>query len=162
MRRRFAKSLRSGRFETAQVYYNMLNPSAARPMPAAWSGQDFSGIVQTCKENDVGIFGIRIFASGVLASDERHGREVIVTDHSDLDVEAARARAALAAIGDRYGERAQAALRYGLANKDFSAFIVGMAELEHLELAIAAAEAGPLPPDAVERLEPVYESGFNL
>jgi L-glyceraldehyde 3-phosphate reductase len=154
--------LRSGRFETAQVYYNMLNPSAARPMPAAWSGQDFSGVVEACRDNDVGIFGIRIFASGVLASDERHGREVVVTENSDLEVEAARARATLAAIGEEHGERAQVALRYGLANKDFSGIIVGMAELEHLELAIAAAEAGPLPPDAIERLEPIYESGFSL
>jgi len=154
--------LDSGRFDTAQVYYNMLNPSAARRMPPAWSGHDFSGIVEACKANDMGIFGIRIFASGVLATDVRHGREAVLTENSELDVETERARSALAAIGEGHGERAQVALRYGLANGDFSAIIVGMAELEHLELAIAAAEAGPLPPDAIERLEPVYEAGFDL
>lgn len=37
--------LRSGRFDTAQVYHNMLNPSAARPVPPGWGGQDFGGVL---------------------------------------------------------------------------------------------------------------------
>jgi aryl-alcohol dehydrogenase-like predicted oxidoreductase len=152
----------SGRFDTAQVYYNLINPSAARAMPPGWSGHDFSGIVDACTRNDVGVFGIRIFASGVLASDVRHGREAVITVDSELDVETRRAHAALAAIGEGHGDRAQVALRFGLANRDFSAIIVGMAEFAHLETALAAAEMGPLPPDAIERLEPVYEAGFEL
>ncbi len=151
----------SGRFDTAQVYYNMLNPSAARRMPPAWHGHDFSGVIDACRRQDAGVMGIRIFASGVLATDERHGREAVLTRDSELDVEARRARAALAAVGTRYGTRAQTALRFGLANRDLHCIIVGMAEPEHLDEAIAAAEAGPLPPDAIERLEPVYESGFE-
>jgi len=156
------QAIDSSRFDTAQVYYNMLNPSAARAMPPAWSGHDFSGVIAACKRNDVGVMGIRVFASGVLASDERHGREAVLTLHSDLDTEQRRARAALAAVGDRHGTRAQTALRFGLANRDLSCVIVGMAEPEHLEQAIAAAAAGELPPDAIARLEPVYESGFAL
>jgi D-threo-aldose 1-dehydrogenase len=35
------KVIDSGRFETAQVYYNMLNPSAGRAMPKGWTGHDF-------------------------------------------------------------------------------------------------------------------------
>src|SRR5262245_13486227 len=41
--------IRSGRFQSAQVYYNLLNPSAARKMPKAWVGHDFSGVIETCK-----------------------------------------------------------------------------------------------------------------
>jgi L-galactose dehydrogenase/L-glyceraldehyde 3-phosphate reductase len=156
------QAIDSGRFDTAQVYYNMINPSAARAMPPAWSGHDFSGVIAACRRNDVGVMGIRVFASGVLASDERHGREAVLTLHSDLDTEQRRARAVLAAVGDRHGTRAQTALRFGLANRDLSCVIVGMAEPEHLEQAIAAAAAGELPPDAIARLEPVYESGFAL
>ena len=85
-----------------------------------------------------------------------------MTEDSDLDEESRRARSALKAIGEGHGDRAQVALRYGLANREMSSIVVGMAELAHLETAIAAANMGPLPPDAVERLEPVYESGFTL
>src|SRR5688572_7964012 len=38
--------IRSGRFDSAQVYYNLLNPSAGRSMPRAWTGQNFGGIIQ--------------------------------------------------------------------------------------------------------------------
>jgi hypothetical protein len=64
----------------------MLNPSAARTMPHGWTGQDFSGVVAACREQDVGIMNIRVLAAGVLATDQRHGREVVIT----RDAEAAR------------------------------------------------------------------------
>lgn len=150
----------SSRFDTAQVYYNMLNPSAARAMPAAWRGHDFDGIIAACQRQDMGIMGIRIFASGVLASDERHGREAVITTDSALDVETQRAHAALAALGDSHGTRAQTALRFGLANPDLSGIVIGMAELEHLQQAIDAQSAGALDAATLARLEAVYESGF--
>src|SRR5512145_2970337 len=44
------KAVESGRFDAAQVYYNLLNPSAARSMPPQWSGHDFAGLIAACKE----------------------------------------------------------------------------------------------------------------
>ena len=158
----------SGRFDTAQVYYNLLNPSAGRAMPPGWSGQDFSGLIAACRAQDVGIMAIRIWAAGVLASEQRHGREVIVTQDSELEIEAARARAVLAALGldesgaTRYGTRAQAALRFVFAAPDIACAVIGLAELDHLEQALAAAEAGPLPAEALAGLDAVYDANFGL
>src|SRR5688572_10512191 len=42
--------IRSGRFDSAQVYYNLLNPSAGRRMPKAWTGHDFGGVIEACKD----------------------------------------------------------------------------------------------------------------
>jgi citronellyl-CoA dehydrogenase len=39
----------SGRFDSAQVYYNILNPSAGQDMPPAWHGHDFRGLIAACK-----------------------------------------------------------------------------------------------------------------
>ena len=38
------RALDSGRFDSAQVYYHLLNPSAARAMPAGWAGHDFASV----------------------------------------------------------------------------------------------------------------------
>ena len=152
--------LRSGRFETAQVYHNMLNPSAARPVPPAWGGQDFGGVVQACRERDVGIMAIRVLAAGVLATDERHGREVIVAKDAELGREQARARRLFARLGTRYGTRAQAAIRHALANPDLSTVVVGVASLEQLDEALAAFEAGPLPEPALAEIEACYGEGL--
>ena len=66
----------SGRFDAAQVYYNLLDPSAARAMPARWTGHDFGGLIAACKAQGTAVMAIRVFAAGVLATDVRHGREV--------------------------------------------------------------------------------------
>jgi D-threo-aldose 1-dehydrogenase len=151
----------SGRFDSAQVYYNMLNPSAGQDMPSAWRGQDFRGMIATCKEHGVAVMNIRVLAAGVLASEERHGREAVIMPEADLPSEERRARAVVRRLGERYGTRAQSAIRFALANPDIACVVVGLAELSHLEEALAAAEMGPLPADALAGLREVYASGFG-
>jgi L-galactose dehydrogenase/L-glyceraldehyde 3-phosphate reductase len=151
----------SGRFDSAQVYYNMLNPSAGQDMPPAWKGHDFRGLLATCREHGVAVMNIRVLAAGVLATDQRHGRESPMMPEADLPSEERRARAVFERLGDRYGTRAQTAIRFALANPDISGIVVGMAELDHLEQALAAAEMGPLPEDALAALREVYASGFG-
>ena len=50
-------------------------------------GQDFSGLIDTCKKFEVGIMAIRVFAAGILASDQRHGREILITDDTTITQE---------------------------------------------------------------------------
>jgi aryl-alcohol dehydrogenase-like predicted oxidoreductase len=148
----------SGRFASAQVYYNMINPSAALQPGHDVPGHDFSGIIDDCVAHGVAIMAIRIFAAGVLATDIRHGREIVVTENSEIADEEARARKALEALGltdaglTPYGTRAQTALRFVLANDDISGAVFGLAELSHLDEILAAAELGPLPGDALNKL----------
>jgi len=152
----------SGRFDSAQIYYNMLNPSAGRAMPHRWTGQDFANLIAACKRHDMASMIIRVFAAGVLASDQRHGREVVIARDADLQIEEKRAAAAFSAIGDEYGSRAQTALRFVLSNPDISCAIFGLAEFSHLQEALAAAAMGPLAPGALVALDEVYASNFGL
>lgn len=152
----------SARFDSAQVYYNMLNPSAARTMPANWTGQNLGNIVAACKRQNMATMIIRVFAAGVLASEQRHGREVVITSDAEIETEAKRAGAVYAALGDEYGSRAQTALRFVLSNPDISCAVFGLAEFSHLEQALAAEAMGPLPPEALGKLEPLYATNFGL
>jgi L-galactose dehydrogenase/L-glyceraldehyde 3-phosphate reductase len=155
------RAIDSGRFDSAQVYYNMLNPSAARSMPPAWTGQDFGGVIDACKRHGMAIMAIRVLAGGTLASDLRHGREVVVADAADLDTEQRRAAAAFRALGALEGSRAQVAVRFALGNPDLSCAVVGLAELGHLEEAIAAQARGPLAGEALRRLEKSWEAAVS-
>jgi len=152
----------SARFDSAQVYYNMLNPSAARTMPANWTGQNLGNLVAACKRQNMATMIIRVFAAGVLASEQRHGREVVITSDAEIETEAKRAGAVYAALGDEYGSRAQTALRFVLSNPDISCAVFGLAEFSHLEQALAAEAMGPLPPEALGKLEPLYATNFGL
>lgn len=152
----------SGRFDSAQIYYNLLNPSAARQMPAKWAGQNFENLVAACKRQNMATMAIRVFAAGVLASDERHGREVVIARDAGLDVEQRRAAAVFDVLGEQYGSRARTALRYVLSNADISCAVFGLAEMSHLQEAVAAQQAGPLPQSALDQLERIYSSNFGL
>ena len=154
--------IESGRVDSAQIYCNLLNPSAARTMPDAWSGHDFGQVIEACKAKDVAVMNIRVLASGVLATDERHGREIQIVPDADLPLEAMRAKAVFDKLGKRFGTRAQTALRFSLANPDLSCIVVGMAELDHLEQALAASEMGPMPEDGLDDLAALYDTNFGL
>lgn len=153
--------IRSRRFDSAQVYYNLLNPSAARSMPKAWTGQNLTGIIEACRENDVAVMAIRIFAAGIIATDERTGRESILTTDTSAAEEERKAKAVFDAIGTGHGTRGQIALRFVLSNPDVSGAIIGSAELQHIDEALQAQKMGPLAPDVLARLDALYESDFG-
>ena len=60
-------------FDSAQVVYNMLNPSAAGELPANYPAQDYGRLFDHTKAAGVGVVGIRVLAGGALSgSAERH------------------------------------------------------------------------------------------
>jgi aryl-alcohol dehydrogenase-like predicted oxidoreductase len=153
--------IRSGRFDSAQVYYNLLNPSAGRRMPRAWTGHDLAGIIEACRANRVAVMAIRIFGAGIIATDERHGRESILTANTSIAEEERKTKAVFDAIGTGEGTRAQVALRFVLSNPDVSCAVIGAAELGHIDEALRAAEMGPLPAKTLARLDALYETDFT-
>ena len=151
----------SGRFDAAQVYYNMLNPSAARALPPAWQGADLNGIIDSCKKQDMAVMAIRIFAAGYLATPQRTGRESILTTNTKPDSEERMAEELFTEFGEDYGTRAQTALRYVLANDAVSTAIIGLSEPAYIDEAVNGAAMGPLPEEAFKRLEALYETNFG-
>jgi D-threo-aldose 1-dehydrogenase len=153
--------IRSKRFDSAQVYYNLLNPSAGRDMPGAWTGQNFSGIIDACGKSNMAVMAIRIFAAGIIATDERTGRESVLTANTSLAEDQRKAQAVFEAIGNSHGTRAQVALRFVLSNPHVSCAIIGSAEPQHVDDALQAAAMGPLPADVLSRIDALYESDFR-
>ena len=153
--------LRSKRFDSAQVYYNLLNPSAGRAMPDGWTGENMGGVMAACRENGVAVMAIRIFAAGVIASDERTGRESVLIKDTSVAEDERKSRAVFDAIGTGHGTRAQVALRFVLSNPDVSGAIIGSAELHHIDEALEAEKMGPLPPEVMARLDALYKNDFH-
>lgn len=153
--------IQTGRFDTAQIYYNLLNPSAARPMPAAWAGQNFTGMVEAAKETGAGILAVRILAGGRVSATPGSEKVSILTKDTDADAEGRNADAVFRVLGDEYGSRAQTGIRFALSNDDVSCAVVGVGAPDHVDAAVEAAARGPLPPAAFERLDALYAAGFK-
>ena len=154
------KAIDSGRFDSAQVYYNLINPSAARAMPPAWRGFQSGGVIAACRRHDMAVLAIRIFAARYLATAVPTGREGVLTADTDPASEARMAAVVAAALGTAHGSLAQTAVRFALSNQDVSTAVVGLARIEHIEEACVAAAMGPLPPAAFATLERLYRTGF--
>src|SRR5208337_697358 len=62
-----------GAFHSAQVSYNMLNPSAGMAVPANYPAQDYGRLLDHTVAAGVGVIGIRALAGGALTgSAARH------------------------------------------------------------------------------------------
>jgi aryl-alcohol dehydrogenase-like predicted oxidoreductase len=60
-------------FDSAQVVYNMLNPSAAAGLPTNYPAQDYGRLFDHTRAAGVSVVGIRVLAGGALSgSAERH------------------------------------------------------------------------------------------
>jgi aryl-alcohol dehydrogenase-like predicted oxidoreductase len=60
------KVVSSAAFDTIQVPFNALNPSAGYPMPAGFEETNYGNIIADCAAQRMGVFAIRVFAGGAL------------------------------------------------------------------------------------------------
>ncbi|MBI2910720.1 MAG: aldo/keto reductase [Chloroflexi bacterium] len=149
--------LAAGAFDTAQVYFNALNPSAgyAGSVPGA---QDYGGLIDAAAEQRMGVLAIRVLAAGAMAgSGERHpvagASDAALSPGSDYDADIARAQR-LAGLAGELGLEGplELALRFALSKPGISTVLAGFSDLAQLEAAVRWAERGALPADAVARV----------
>jgi aryl-alcohol dehydrogenase-like predicted oxidoreductase len=150
-------------FQSAQVSYNMLNPSAGATLPANYPAQDYGRLLDRTSTAGFGAIGIRVLAGGALSGDAtRHPiasppPEPIGSARSyEGDLERARRLMPLVTEGHA-ASLAEAAIRYVAANKAISTILVGMATIGQFEHALAAVSKGPLSAEALQRLESLHE-----
>jgi L-galactose dehydrogenase/L-glyceraldehyde 3-phosphate reductase len=152
-------------FDTAQVPYNMLNPSAGTDLPPGYPGQDYGALFERTRAAGMGVIGIRVLAGGALSGlEERHplGMPAVepIASGADYRTDVARARRLATLIAEGHaGSLVEAALRFAIANEAVGTVLVGYSTLDQLEDAAAAVAKGPLPPAALDRLRTLRE-GF--
>ena len=153
-------------FDSAQVVYNMLNPSAAEALPKNYPAQDYERLFDHTRAAGVGVVGIRVLAGGALSgSAERHpiagpAPEPIGSAMSyaaDVD----RARRLMPLVEEGFAASlTEAATRFALSHPAMGTILVGLATPQQFEDALAAAEKGPLPQAALDRLSALRQ-GFS-
>jgi L-galactose dehydrogenase/L-glyceraldehyde 3-phosphate reductase len=153
----------AGAFDTAQVCYNLLNPSAGHPLPAGFPAPDFRLLLARCRERMMGVIGIRALAAGALSgTPTRHPVAVPtvapIASGPDYGTDVTRAQKLWPLIEDGYAsDLVEASLRFVITSAAVSTVLLGYSSLEHLEHAAAAVAKGPLPPPAIERLRSLWQ-----
>ena len=151
-------------FDTAQVSYNLLNPSPGATVYAGYPAHDFGNLLAHTKSAQMGVINIRVLAAGALSgTEERHplgspSVEPIGSGGSyRTDVE--RAQRLQPLIREGHAESlVDAALRFAIANDAVSTVLVGYSTLDQLETAARSINKGPLPRAALDRLAELQRS----
>ena len=152
-------------FDSAQVVYNMLNPSAATALPANYPAQDYGRLFDHTKAAGVGVIAIRVLAGGALSgSAERHPiasppPEPIGSSMS-YGADVARASRLMPLVQEGFAASlTEAAARFAISHPAIGTVLVGLATPQQFQDALAAVQKGPLPAAALDRLT-VLRQGF--
>jgi aryl-alcohol dehydrogenase-like predicted oxidoreductase len=148
----------SGAFDTAQVPYNALNPSAGEPIAAAYPAHDYGGILDLAAQHGVGTIGIRVLAGGALSGSEARdplGIQSVepIGSGASYGTDVARARRLEPMVREGHaGSLTEMAMRFAIAHRNLTTTEIGLANIGELDAAIAAIEKGPLSEAALARL----------
>ncbi|MGZ5905584.1 MAG: aldo/keto reductase [Reyranella sp.] len=152
------RAIDSKLFDTIQVVYNALNPSAGGALPKGAPGQDYGRLFDRVKAADMGTIIIRALAGGALAgTEQRHPLAMQVVDPigsaPDFAADVARAKALEPLVRDSAAASlTEFAERFVISHPAVSTMLVGYSTLDHLDAAIAAVNKGPLAETVLKQL----------
>ena len=162
--------LASRQFSLMNVWFNLANPSAVRPVEGLPGNEQYFGFFDSAQRYDVGVAVIRPLAGGALTkaigdlgADGRHPVSGGWYRQHPEELEPERAR------GRRFGflERAsqtlvEAAYKYILSFHQVTSIIGGFSEVAHISDALAASDGPPLSPGDLAEIAGVHDAGFVM
>ena len=145
-------------FDSAQVIYNMLNPSAATALPPDYPAHDYGRLFGHAQAAGVGVVGIRVLAGGALSGSAwRHPiaspppAPIGSAQSYEGDLRRAQRLAPLVEHGFA-ASIAEAAMRFCITHPAMGTILVGVATPQQFEDALSAVLKGPLPQAAFDHL----------
>jgi aryl-alcohol dehydrogenase-like predicted oxidoreductase len=150
---------------SAQVSYNMLNPSAGEALPTNYPAQDYGRMFDHTQAAGVGVVGIRVLAGGALSGTaERHPIASPPPDPigsaNSYDADLHRANRLMPLVQQGHAANlAEAAIRFAISQKAMGTILVGMATPEQFDQSLAAVNKGPMSPAALQTLA-ALQRGF--
>lgn len=159
------KLVEAGCFDSAQVFYNLLVPSAGEAIAAGYPAQDYGQLLNAAERHGVGSIGVRVLAGGALSGSEtRHplGMRSVEPIGSSQDYASDVKRALRFEPVVAAGHAAslpELAVRYVISNPALSTTEIGIATLAELQKAADAINKGPLTKDALALIKDI-QTGF--
>jgi aryl-alcohol dehydrogenase-like predicted oxidoreductase len=153
--------LDQGGFATAQMPYNLLNPSGVSSLPEDSSMPDLGGVIAHAASVDVGVMAIRVLAGGALSGSEARSPLGVpspapIGSGADYAADVVAARRFLPLVEAGFAtDLVELALRFASMPREISTMLVGTSSIAEMDNAVAAVGRGPLPQEALDMLATV-------
>ena len=157
----------SGRFDTIQTHYNLLNPSAGVAVPKDFAVYDFRRLIDHAAEKGMGVVVIRVMAAGALAGPAArtgHASPSVggaLVAGGDYETEVERADTLDFLVSGDVGSRPQAAVRFALMHTGVSTVLIGVSDVSQIEEAASCSGKGPLPQKDMSCLRDLWATDFG-
>lgn len=149
----------SGKFDTLQTPYNLLNTTGVHPPRPQFVETNYGGIINDCAARGMGVFAIRVLAGGALVGQapSEHTRKTrfFPLDLFERDTRRAARIQAQLPPGARL---ADLAVQFALAQDAISAAIIGLGDVTQVQAAARLMEQAPLAPALLAELQTLAAS----
>jgi aryl-alcohol dehydrogenase-like predicted oxidoreductase len=140
--------IRSNTFDTIQIPYNLLNPSAGRAMPSGFAETNYGNLIASCARAQMGVLAIRVLAGGALAGSPPSAHTLKTPFFPLALFERDRERAArLQRVIGPNRRLPQEAIRFVLSHPHVHSALIGFASVGQIEDALAAISTDNSPLD---------------
>jgi aryl-alcohol dehydrogenase-like predicted oxidoreductase len=161
-----SRLIESNEFDTVQLVVNLLNPSAAAPVPPGFGAQNYDQILASAERRSMGTIGIRALAGGALTgSVDRHPVALAKVDPIGsgrsyaADVQLSKMFRTLVADG-RAKDLTDLAIRYSMSFP-ISTVVLGFSSLAQIKSAAESVERGRLDADTLTRIAAIQRTLFR-
>jgi aryl-alcohol dehydrogenase-like predicted oxidoreductase len=151
----------TGRIDTVQTPFHLLNPSAGRAMPAGFQETDYGNVFRDCQERGVGVFAIRVFAAGALLGNAPSAHTKVTPYFPLALYERDLARGARIAHRLGVASLKELAVRYVLGHPAVTSGIIGLGAPGEVDDAVQIAEQGPLERTRAADLEALVDAEYR-
>ena len=147
----------TGKFDTIQVPYNIMNPSAGMLVPDDYAEADYGNVIGLARQHEMGVFAIRIFAAGAVLG-ANPAIHTLNSPFFPLDLyrrdEQRTAMLRESLDDDRFLR--ELAVRYPLETEGVTAVLIGFGDPSHVDEAIrAASRPESLPRQIVNKVQQI-------
>ena len=128
--------VRTGEFDTIQVPYNLLNPSAGCEVAQDFPEQNYGNVLNDCLTASMGCFAIRVFAGGALLR-QPPSKHTLRTPYFPLDLYRRDLDRAVS-LNSGGTSLARKAIEFALSHPAIHSAIIGFGSISHVTEAVRA------------------------
>ncbi|MED5579544.1 MAG: aldo/keto reductase [Nitrospinota bacterium] len=157
------KVVSTNEFQTIQIYYNLLNPSAGLSVPQNFSAINYNLLIEKCRKLGMGIFVIRALALGALTNDTNFlkGEIPLLSLGSKYDTDVRRAGKIKTIIGENNETISQSAIRFALSNDAVSSVLIGFSRENQIDEITNCSGKPKFEEEKMRGLAKVWDSDFQ-